>query len=651
MAAAQLHAMHAIGTPSKDSDCSDSDSSSQYEVDLKDGLLGYDFALNELSEFDGKTLKYIHKRCPNAVEDWWGTPITVRERKMIAFISAITDKPDWQEKIFASGVTEKWQRELAEQEHRSASPEFDSCFSGKMFVYCMTELFDYAARYKTQAFVPAIDATATVYKSDLIVDTDINTALQIAVRVLENDTTSDPDWHPGSNEQVLDLVHPSLFPLLYGCTLIVPTELVPLQDCVLHTGKGIVMPTPTADETDATLQKCERDMGYDFPIVTYSSRFQWLPAEMSLATDGSVKFISYINNLQPQKYQTLYAAIERITAKILPMWNATLSSMAHKGRPNRIEVPFADCGESYIEPEYEEESTHSYCVPDYITETRVLKQPEPGSYKDRRKPQGTYYPTVLTPAPDDSISCFDFPPQKTPRSLGDVDLGRDFPDQNLQVIVKLANIHLTPENASYGGGSWHIEGSLNEHICASAIYYYDCDNVTDSRLAFRESMDRGFLRLSHEQGDWEHLLSYYDITRDGPAIQDLGQVLTKEGRVIVFPNVLQHCVQPFRLEDASKPGHRKILALFLVDPNVRIPSTAHVPPQQKEWWSEMVLGLDRVGDLPPELAEHVLDSAGDYPITLKEAKDLRLELMKERSVFDKHVDAKMTCEGFSFCEH
>ena len=27
------------------------------------------------------------------------------------------------------------------------------------------------------------------------------------------------DWHPGSNKQVLDLVHPSLYPLVYGKTL------------------------------------------------------------------------------------------------------------------------------------------------------------------------------------------------------------------------------------------------------------------------------------------------------------------------------------------------------------------------------------------------------------------------------------------------
>lgn len=129
-------------------------------------------------------------------------------------------------------------------------------------------------------------------------------------------------------------------------------------------------------------------------------------------------------------------------------------------------------------------------------------------------------------------------------------------------------------------------------------------------------------------------------------------MLTEEGRLLVFPNVLQHRVQPFGLADAARPGHRKILALFLVDPHMRIPSIGNVPPQQKDWWRGMVLGLDRVGDLPPELAEHVMESAGDFPIELDEAKKLRLELMEERKVFFEAADERIAQHSsFNFCEH
>ena len=70
--------------------------------------------------------------------------------------------------------------------------------------------------------------------------------------------------------------------------------------------------------------------------------------------------------------------------------------------------------------------------------------------------------------------------------------------------------------------------------------------------------------------------------------------------------IYQHCVQPFHLVDPSKPGHRKILALFLVDPHKRIISTANIPCQQKEWWEELVRDIGPLGNVPKEMNEHIL---------------------------------------------
>ena len=41
-----------------------------------------------------------------------------------------------------------------------------------------------------------------------------------------------------------------------------------------------------------------------------------------------------------------------------------------------------------------------------------------------------------------------------------VDLKKEFSESGLQIIVKLANIHLTPEQPNYDGGKWHFEGQL-----------------------------------------------------------------------------------------------------------------------------------------------------------------------------------------------
>ena len=120
---------------------------------------------------------------------------------------------------------------------------------------------------------------------------------------------------------------------------------------------------------------------------------------------------------------------------------------------------------------------------------------------------------------------------------------------------------------------------------------------------------------------------------------------------MTFPNVFQHQVQPFKLEDSTKPGHRKILALFLVDPHIRIISSANVPAQQKEWWAEEIRSTGIFPQLPAEIHKELIDHVQDFPISLEEAKTSRLELMEERKAFVVKHDQKLTETTFSLCEH
>jgi hypothetical protein len=215
----------------------------------------------------------------------------------------------------------------------------------------------------------------------------------------------------------------------------------------------------------------------------------------------------------------------------------------------------------------------------------------------------------------------------------------------------------------------HHEKSLqyrqqNEHICATALYYYSSVNTTASRLAFRQrfSHDELFdVDGGQERHDW--LPTVFGCHHHGPCIQNVGTVDTIEGRLLTFSNCLQHQVQPFQLADPTKPGHRKILALFLVDPHMKIISTAHVPCQQKDWWWEEVTGFasqhsaprsDRgstLADLPVELQDHVFKRVEDFPISLEDAKAIRLELMEERKnhvIRDRENFSSLT---ISLCEH
>ena len=166
--------------------------------------------------------------------------------------------------------------------------------------------------------------------------------------------------------------------------------------------------------------------------------------------------------------------------------------------------------------------------------------------------------------------------------------------------------------------------------------------------------------IGYEQNRHEFLQAVFgfgeevDGWNETNVTQNLGSVSTCEGRLLTFPNILQHCVSPFSLADRSRPGHRKILALFLVDPNIRIISSANVPPQREDWWKERketIKGL--LGSrLPVELQDMVADNISAInPISMDEAKQYRLELMEERKGTAAEQNAHFETGSFNLCEH
>lgn len=76
---------------------------------------------------------------------------------------------------------------------------------------CIAELQYKANKFLETRYVEALDS---VYKSDDIVPRSLKTALKNEVGRLEDVPEKDKDWHPGSNDQVLDIVHPSMYLLI-----------------------------------------------------------------------------------------------------------------------------------------------------------------------------------------------------------------------------------------------------------------------------------------------------------------------------------------------------------------------------------------------------------------------------------------------------
>ena len=111
-------------------------------------------------------------------------------------------------------------------------------------------------------------------------------------------------------------------------------------------------------------------------------------------------------------------------------------------------------------------------------------------------------------------------------------------------------------------------------------------------------------------------------------------MITKTHRSVAFPNLYQYKVQPFKLEDPTKPGHRKILVLFLVDPTQKVLSTTDVAPQQHEWVTEVMhnAGQDSAfAKLPTELLT-MISNENEGTMTRLEAEKYREEMMSERIV-------------------
>ena len=176
-------------------------------------------------------------------------------------------------------------------------------------------------------------------KSDGIISAELKEELKKVVAPLEDVPESAQDWHPGSNDQVLDLVHPSLFPLIYGRSRILPTGTISLDDCVQNSGKGAIVPTP--DDDDCKLGQQSHWLGQSGTGETgyWSNRFQWLPSDIAFTEGEGVKITSYINNLHPVHHRSIYPVIEKFIAKSIPAWDLVLSSYIEHGGVERLRVP------------------------------------------------------------------------------------------------------------------------------------------------------------------------------------------------------------------------------------------------------------------------------------------------------------------------
>ena len=232
----------------------------------------------------------------------------------------------------------------------------------------------------------------------------------MAVAPLEAVPDSEKDWHPGSYGFVHNLVHPSLYTIVFGRTM----GKAPGSDT------ATILEPPTIEDADPKY---------------VSQRFQWIPSDFSVGGDGKVTLASpYINNIHPTRHKELYLVIPEILQRALPMFERVLSDLLQPLLPLRIAISPDNDG------------VGADCI-----WQNGIPYPNPSSEDDYYKNKDTLYAGHEFKTPDAK--------GKYDGDLQAMNNRISLKGRTIQVFVKLATVVLTQERPEYPGGKWHVEGS------------------------------------------------------------------------------------------------------------------------------------------------------------------------------------------------
>ncbi|KAJ7835971.1 hypothetical protein B0H13DRAFT_2288278 [Mycena leptocephala] len=484
------------------------------------------------------------------------------------------------------------------------------------------------------------------------------------------------DLHPGSQGKVQDLIHPSLYPLVLGES---------------------VLDDPSKSEALPPLFSTEVSFG-SISTTGMSSRYAWIPSIFNVSEDGmDVHIESDINGLGPREhFPRLYRLIEKVFLLTLPHFQQTLEfEYEHDDSPAVGRWKERWLFRTEFEGKLKRSVWEKY-VKDKAAEAAVEKaQIEEDCLKDTEIDQTdrTQFESNTTVDPF------------------------SFEGRPLKVIVKAANYQLKP-GETYEG-TWHMEGMPHERIVASALYYYETDPaIVDQGLNFRKARDHGvdFPPIEEynredfdvsfgpednesedlEKNSGENSDGESDCTSDYPSdysdtewlerFINLGTVPTTNfntstiretsstGRILSFPNWIQHQVGKLSVAENTPDDHiakRKILCFFLVDDDNELEdieyhgftfygltnqvlTSSDVPFQARmsnfrtlRFLLPFICRRLTGQNLPQELVDNILRST-HWGFSREEAERHRRSLMKDRVIA---TEAGSSGSGFSLCEH
>ncbi|KAJ2639130.1 hypothetical protein GGF44_002709, partial [Coemansia sp. RSA 1694] len=118
--------------------------------------------------------------------------------------SAIRAKPDWMETLKDAETCADWAAEAKAKELTDVE-----------FRYVLDELVYYLSLHSPGSNV-RLSAADGVWFSDSLIDIAMINELKNYAAILKSTPSCQKDWHPVGKSHILNLIDPSLFPLIYS---------------------------------------------------------------------------------------------------------------------------------------------------------------------------------------------------------------------------------------------------------------------------------------------------------------------------------------------------------------------------------------------------------------------------------------------------
>ncbi|KAJ2825939.1 hypothetical protein FBU31_003575 [Coemansia sp. 'formosensis'] len=129
---------------------------------------------------------------------------TIYKRRLRKMSSAIRARPDWMDTLNDADTRAGWAAEARALNVMDLE-----------FRYVLDELAYYSSLHSPDSSL-RLSAADGVWFSDALIDAETTKGHKDYAVILENVPDRQKDWHPAARTRTLNLIDPSLYPLIYG---------------------------------------------------------------------------------------------------------------------------------------------------------------------------------------------------------------------------------------------------------------------------------------------------------------------------------------------------------------------------------------------------------------------------------------------------